>query len=266
MMLSTRVLGRRARAYRAALVVGALLFADQAAAADKWKWTVIPYLWLTDLGIDVSINDRQVVDRTIDIKDLAEDITLTLQVRAEAQHGKHGVLVDAFYVELTDDPKTIALPTPPAGTATLDTEIDMTILEAAGLFDPKGDREGFELLYGTRVIDQRADIDVQFTPGVGPPASRTFEPSDTVYDGMLGVRWIRHFGHGWVTALRGDVAAGGTKFTWNVNTTLGYSFGKDGRFAVLGGYRKMDVEFKEEDSVESEMTLSGPLLGFRFLF
>lgn len=73
MMPSTRVLGQRARAFRAALIVGALLLADQAAAADKWKWTVIPYFWLTDLGIDVSIDDRQVVDRTIDVKDLADE-------------------------------------------------------------------------------------------------------------------------------------------------------------------------------------------------
>ena len=99
-----------------------------------------------------------------------------------------------------------------------------------------------------------------------PPVPRSFHPSDTVYDGLAGVRWLKRFGRGWSTSLRADISAGGTEFTWNANTTLAYAWGENGRYAVTGGYRHMDVEFKEEDSVESEMTLSGPALGFRFSF
>jgi len=251
---------------RAALVLGAILIVDEAAAAEKWKWSLTPYFWLTDLGVDVEIKDRQVVNTEIDVKDLAEDLTLTFQVHAEGQRGVNGLLLDLYYVKLEESGKTVSVPPPFGGTAVLDTEIDMTILEAGGLFDAKGDQEGFQLLYGARVIDQQADIDAQFTPVAGPTTSRRFDPGDTVYDGLLGVRWVKKFGHGWSTSLRGDVSAGGTDLTWNVNTTVAWSFGTDGRFAVTGGYRRMEMQFKEEDSVESEMVLSGPILGFRFLF
>jgi len=256
----------KARVLRAALIVGTLPIVEEATAAEKWKWSLTPYIWLTDVGVDVSIHDRQVVNTTIDVKDLAEDIAMTFQVHAEAQRGTNGLLFDAFYVKLSKDTKTVSLPTPPGGTAVLDADIAMTILEAGGIFDAKGDQEGLQLLYGARIIDQSADIDAQFTPSGGPPGSRSFEPSDTVYDGLLGVRWIKRFGRGWSTSLRGDISAGGTEFTWNVNTTLAYAFGKDGRFAATGGYRRLEAEFKEQDSVESEMTLSGPVIGFRFLF
>jgi hypothetical protein len=252
--------------FRAALVMGTFLIVDEAVAAEKWKWSLTPYFWLTDLGVDVEINDRQVVDTEIDVKDLAEDLTLTFQVHAEGQRGMNGLLLDLYYVKLEDDPKTVAVPPPPGGTAVLDTEIHMTILEAGGIFDAKGDEEGFQLLYGARIIDQQAEIDTQFTPAAGPATSRRFDPSDTAYDGLAGVRWIKKFGHGWSTSLRGDVSAGGTALAWNVNATAAWSFGKGGRFAITGGYRRMEIQFKEEDSVESEMVLSGPILGFRFLF
>lgn len=215
--------------------------------------------------MDVSVNDRQVVNTTIDIRDLVEDIDLTLQVHGEAYRGMHGLLLDAFYVKLSDDAKTFPIPAVPGGTVVLTPELAMTILEVGGILDPKGDQESFQLLYGARIIDQRADIDAQFTLG-GPPVNRSYEPGDTVYDGLVGARWIKRFGRGWGAVLRADVSAGGTEFTWNANTMLAYSFGKDGRFAVMGGYRRMEVEFKEKDSVESEMTLSGPIVGFRFAF
>jgi hypothetical protein len=109
-------------------------------------------------------------------------------------------------------------------------------------------------------------VDTEITLGPGTPTARSFDPSGTVVDGMVGVRWIARFGKGWSTSIRGDVGAGGTEFTWNVNTNLAYAWGKDGRYAITGGYRYMDVEFQEEDSVESEMTLSGPAIGFRFSF
>ena len=253
------------RLCRAALVVLTLPMFGAAAAAE-WKWTLTPYIWLTDVGIDVSINERQVVNTTIDVKDLAEDLEMIFQVHVEGQPGVNGLLLDIFYVKLSDDPKTVPIQAGPGGTAVVNAEFDMTIFEAGGIFDAKGDYEGLQLLYGARVIDLRANIDAQFTLGGGPPSSRSFDPGDRVYDGLLGGRWVKRFGKGWSTSLRADVSAGGTKFTWNANTTLAYAWGKDGRYAVTGGYRYMDIEFKEEDSIETELTLSGPAIGFRFTF
>jgi hypothetical protein len=83
---------------------------------------------------------------------------------------------------------------------------------------------------------------------------------------MMGGRWIARFGKGWDTTLRADISAGGTAFTWNASATFAYAWGQDGRYAVTAGYRHMDIEFEEKDSSRRKMTLSGPLVGFRFSF
>jgi hypothetical protein len=236
------------------------------AAADDWSFTVTPYVWATDVGVNASIHDRQVVDTTIDVKDLAEDLDMTFQLHTEGQKGMNGILFDVFYVSLSEDGKTVSIPNAPDATALLDTQIGMTIYELTGIFDPKGDKEGFAMLYGTRILEQRFDVESQFVFDPTATLSRGWYTRDVFYDGLIGARFSKRFGKGWSTSVRADVSAGGTRFTWNASTTLSYAFGKKQQYAVTAGYRRMDVDFKEENSVESEMSLSGPVIGFRFSF
>jgi hypothetical protein len=236
------------------------------ASAGDWTFTVTPYVWATDVGVNASINDRQVVDTTIDVKDLAEDLDSTFQLHTEAQNEMNGVLFDVFYVSLSEDAKTVSIPNVPDATALFNTQIGMTIYELGGIYDPKGDKEGFAMLYGTRILDQRFDVDTQIALDPAAPLAKRWYTRDTFYDGLVGVRYTKRFGKGWSTSVRADVSAGGTQFTWNANTTLAYAFGKKQQYAITGGYRRMDVDFKEENSVESDMSLSGPVVGFRFSF
>jgi hypothetical protein len=50
---------------------------------------------------------------------------------------------------------------------------------------------------------------------------------------------------------------------------LGWSFGKNDRTTMLAGYRYMQIELDEADAqadVETELTLSGPIVGISFRF
>jgi len=254
------------RTLRHAATVAALLVAGAASAsAGDWKWTVTPYLWATDVGVDVAIDDRQVVDETIAFEDLVESVEAAAQLRIEAQRGAHGVMLDIFDVRLAEDPATLTLPSG-AGEATISAEIGMSIVEAAGIYDPHGDQQGFALLYGARLLDQRAEIDARFDLTSGSTVSREFEPRDTLVDGMVGVRYTRRFAQRWSHESRVDVSAGGTELTWSAGSSLAYAFGKTGRYAVSAGYRRMVVDFKDDDATEVDMTLSGFVTGLRVAF
>ncbi|MES1243256.1 MAG: hypothetical protein ABUT39_16715 [Acidobacteriota bacterium] len=238
------------------------------AAAGDWTWTATPYVWATDVGADVSINDRQVADKTIDFSDLAEDLSLAAQGHMEGRNGRHGVLLDLFYVHLADDDKRFPLPAPLAGEAIADGDLTLTILDAGGIWNPRGDGEGFSLIYGGRMVDRDIEIDARFQPAPGVTLARSYEVSETLYDGLLGARYAGRFTPRWTWAVQADASTGGTEQTWSALAGLGWSFGS--RYTFLAGYRYMDIQFEKDDAlpgeVDADVTLSGFFTGLRIAF
>lgn len=228
------------------------------AGADDWKWSLTPYAWATDVGVDVTLDDREWIDAEIAFEDLLEDLDTVAQVHLEGQRGKHGFLVDLFDVQLSDE-GTFALPG--GGDALLDSVVGMTLLEAAGIYDPRGDGQGIEFLYGTRLLQQRAELDARLES-----TARSYDARDTLVDGLFGVRYLQPFSPRWGGIFRADASAGGTEFTWSSGAAVAYSFGCEGRYALTAGYRHMVVDFDTEDSLDADMTLKGPFVGLRLTF
>jgi hypothetical protein len=241
----------------------ALLSCASSAPADHWKWTVSPYAWATDVGVNVELDGRQVVDQTIPVNDLLDDIDLTFQGRVEAKRGAHCLALDVFYVAMSDTVRGLALPQN-AGEADLDWTMDMTIADLVGVYDPRGDDQGLSFLYGARVIDQRATVEAEFTTPSGSVAER-YRTSETLVDALAGLRFDHDLTSHLSYRLQVDVSTGSTELTWSIYPSLHWKLG-DGSAACTAGYRRMSVDFKDEDGLATEMTLSGPVLGFRMSF
>lgn len=248
--------------------VALALTAGAPATASDWQWRVTPYVWATDVGVDVAIDDRTVIDDEITIGELLEDVETIAQVRLEAQRGSHGLFLDLFDVTLADDPARLALPGG-QGIALVTPEMGMTLLELGGLYDPRGDQRGFQLLYGARLLDQRAEIDAAFELVDGSSVDRRYEIEDTLVDALIGVRYVRRLGERWSLETKADLSAGGTELTWSASPSLGWSFGAERRYTLQAGYRRMVVDFDTADAsadIDSRMTLSGFLVGLRVGF
>lgn len=249
-----------------AVLLAALVVAVTApAAASEWKWSVTPYAWATDVGIDVEVADAQLVDETISVEELLEDLDTIAQVRLEAQKGVHGLFLDLFDVTLSDDATTAALPSG-AGQATFTPEMGMTILDLGGIYDPQGDQKGLQLLFGARILNERATIAARVERSDGTTVSRDLEVDDTLVDALVGVRYLRQIGKRFSLQAQADVSTGGTELAWSVGPTLGYTFGEAGRYTALAGYRHMVVDFDTPEQVEATMTLSGFVAGLRIHF
>jgi hypothetical protein len=255
------------RARRAALgaLSLALVLTGVGAHADDWRWGVTPYAWATNVGVDATLGGRQVVDKEIPVNDLLAHLDTIFQVRLEAQHGSFGALLDVFDVTLSDEKSGVALPGG-AGLADLKSDVGMTILDVAGVYDPKGDGEGIALLVGSRVLDQRATIDASLQLTVGPIVAQSYETNDWLVDALVGVRFSQRVSRHWGYRLQADVSTGGTDYTWSVAPSLRYVFGKADRYEVSAGYRRMVVDFPESGDLDAQMTLSGALVGFRISF
>lgn len=248
----------------AALALGLCAQAD-AGNADDWTVALTPYVWATRVGVDVRFDGQTVVDEEISVIDLLEDLDTILQGRVEVQHGAVGMMIDLFDVNLSDDAGNIALPQG-AGMADVTSESGMTLIDVAGFYDPKGDRQGFGFLYGARIIDQRATVDAAITTSSGATLDQRHEGDETFVDGLVGVRMTQRIGNRWSIQMQADVSTGDTDLTWSTAPSVSYALSKSGRYALSAGYRHLAIDFDEEKSVDSKMTLSGPVLGFHASF
>jgi len=183
--------------------------------------------------------------------------------------GEHGMAFDLFDVELVDAyglELPGALPGAPTASVGLDLSVGLTILDATGVYDPRADGEGFSLVYGARVIEQRNDIDASLSREGFTLASRSLDATDRFVDGLVGFRFARELPHNFSYSFAADVSTGDTELTWSAGPTLGYTFGASDRYEVTAGYRRMDVDFETAEPVEADMSMSGLLLGFRINF
>lgn len=247
---------------------GALLAATPATASD-WAWSVTPYAWFSDVGADVSINDKDFVDSKTDVSDILDDTDFLLMLRVEAQKGKHGVFGDLLFLDLGDDDRRVPLSGPAGGTLVAKTDLETTILDIGGIYNPRGDGTGFALLYGMRILDVDQEIDARIDFGPVSSPSRRFDASGTLYDGLLGVRYVSGFADRWLFNARADVSTGGSELTWSALAGFGWTYGEGGRNALLFGYRYFKVELDEADAnaeIETRLDLTGPYLAAKFGF
>jgi hypothetical protein len=243
----------------------ALALVTSSADADTWRWSLTPYAWLTDVGVKAEVGDREIVDETISVGDLIEDLDTIFQGKFEGSNGKYGFATDVFDVTLSDGKTAVALPQD-AGTADLEAEMGMTVVDLAGTIDPNGNRTGFSLMGGTRIINERATVDAAVSPASGGTTTKTYDSSDTTIDTLLGVRYSKRLSKHFGLATQADFSTGGTDYTWSLAPSLTYAFGQYGQFGVNVGYRTMTVNFQNDDELEPEMTMSGVLVGFRTSF
>lgn len=222
------------------------------------QWTISPYIWATDLGMNVSINGQTVLDETIGFTDLVKDIDMALQLRVEGRRGQLGVMADLFDVRMSTSGDQVFMPN--SMSATLDTKIRMTLIDFGGLYNPRGDGMGITLFYGARIISQSANIDaaVQVDSFTVVPAAT--DQSDTVVDALIGWRYTRVIAGDWMIESQGDVTTGGTKYTWSAGGRIARSFGD--RYTLSAGYRKMSIHFEDETPAQVSMNLSGLVVGF----
>jgi len=248
-----------------ATVVLSLSSGAAAATAGDWTFTATPYVWATDLGVKADVNGREAVDEKISVTDLVKQIDTIFQGRFEARYRSIGLATDLFDVTMSDQVDGVVLPKS-AGVAGFAPDIRMTIFDAAAFYNPSANGRGFTALGGMRLIYERADIDATYELASGSTVQKNYETHETLVDGLIGVRFVQPLSRRWGVQSQVDVSSGGTKLTWSATPTLSYVVDARGRYAVTAGYRHMHIDFKESDGVESSMTLSGALLGFRMSF
>jgi len=243
----------------------------EAQGSEDWQWTVAPYLWASDVGLDLTVNNDITIGGDADFKDLLDKVDTVFMGHFEGRKGRWGMYLDMIYLDLSDSSTLSVGPGGPIlGDLTADAGMKMKLYDAGGIYRLRepGDDIQFDLLAGVRYVDVDVELDLVLPgPGMMPVDIRT-GPSET--DLMLGARLIGFFADRWHWALRGDFSFGGTEGTYNGLATMGYTFGESRLFTLTAGYRYMSIEIDgvttRGNRTTAETTMSGPVVGFVFDF
>ena len=259
-MNDVRTLGKAA-----AICLCVWLPTGQSHAAEDWQWTITPYLWASDIGMEVTVRGDEVLDTEIAFGDLLDKVDFALSAHFEGQRGKGGFLTDLTYIDLGSTMTvsgTAGPPAPPDGTV-VDTDLRLVVFEGGGFYRPQGGKTGLDMLLGVRYIsmDQGFDIAVPAPLEV----QTTVESSSSLTDAFVGLRYSGRLTKKWGYQIRGDVGAGGTDLTLNGIAAFTYQFGKTGKYSLGLGYRYMNIEIEEKKegvTTKTDLTMSGAFAGF----
>ena len=138
--------------------------------------------------------------------------------------------------------------------------------DPTGVYDAGADGTGFSLVYGIRAIEQRNEIDAALNYAGTTIATRSLDTTDTLIDGLVGFRYARELPHNFRYQFAADVSTGDTEYTWSAGPTIAYTFGNGDRYEVTAGYRHMVIDYDTPEHVDSDMSMSGLLVGFRINF
>jgi hypothetical protein len=271
--MNTHSLKTRHRQFSLAVVslAAVLGFSPQQSHADDLNWMIAPYLWASDIGMDVAINGDPALGVDVAFSDLVDKLDMAFMGHIEVNSDDFGAFFDGIYISLADDQVINLGPGGPIlGDLEIDMDLKLNIYELGGFYRMGSADVGssaFDIIGGVRFIDLTLNLDI-LLPGPGAmPLSPSVEVSET--DIFFGARLSGKFTEKWHYKLRADIGGGGTEGTINGIAAVGYTFGQSGLFSLDLGYRYMNIELKNEDAdgtTESEITMSGPILGFIFNF
>lgn len=229
-------------------------------SADETDWLFAPYIWLPAISVDQAIDTGG--GGGISASDLLSKTESAGMIRFDAARKRWGLTVDYIWLSLADQTSLQAQPPLNIGIE-IDGELDLTVIEFGGFYRPTGDIEGVNYLLGVRQIG--TDKYIVAAPNNGQP--QVFDSDSDVTDVFLGGRYIHRFNDRWDFNVRGDYSFGDSEGTLNLLASVGMRVA--GPFALQLGYRHAVIEFEEDvDGVQntSEISLSGPYLGFVFRF
>jgi len=274
-----------------AATVGAFLLfapfhANAQAAADKWTFSVMPYLWLPSMEGTLRYGPPPASGASpnvsIDADALLGALDMAFMLQAEARKGRWLFATDVIYLDLSSDSSSVRSidfnpgsgPVNIANTA-LDTgtqtNLKGTVWTLVGGYAAVQDpRATLDVIGGFRYLDLKATTNWQLSATVtGPGGAQTFATTGSVtksgelWDAIVGVKGRVKLGEGnWFMPYYLDVGAGDSTLTWQGVLGAGYAF-KWGE--VLLAYRYLSYEQGGNKLIE-DLSFGGLGLGVNFRF
>jgi hypothetical protein len=247
---------------------------SRAGAAAEIDWQFAPYLWAAAVGLDTTINGDPALGTSVPFKNLVDKLDSAIMLQGEGNDTDSGIggFVDFISMSLSDTSVTPIGPGGPiSGDLTVTTGLSMGLYEAGGILrfgDIDIDKTVMDILLGARYVDIEQDLRITLPGPAATDIDRRIDVSEI--DLLVGIRVLGQFTDRFRYKLRGDYADFGTDGTLNLYAGVNYEFGQAGLFSLELGYRHMSIDLSDNLGIgvtsSSDISLSGPVLGFVFSF
>jgi hypothetical protein len=256
------------------------------APADRWTFSLTPYLWLP--GMDGNLRYGPPAPGTatpnvsVDAETLLGALDFAFMGTAEARKGRWSIATDLIYLDLSEDkggirsidfnpgagPANVSNTSANLGTTTsLKGKIWSMVGGYSAIYEP---RHTMDIIGGFRYFDIKATTDWRLSAAVaGPGGTQNFAATGSVtkfediLDAIVGIQGRLKVGDGnWFVPYHIDLGGGDSKFTWQGVLGAGYSF-KWGD--LLFAYRYLSYEQGGSKLVE-DLKLGGFGAGLTFRF
>lgn len=253
------------------VIITILAFAPQQSNAEGIEWTAAPYIWLPSITLDTTVESDPIIGPDVSLDGLIDKLDGVFMGHFEGRGERFGLFVDMIYLSLADS-NVISIDAggPILGDLTTDTNFTLKLYEIGGSYRIRNNNPGaakIDILFGARAVDVEQNINLILPDPGATPLNLLNTVSES--DAFIGGRLVGNLTDKWHYKARADIGGGGTSGTFNIFGSVGYTFGQTGLFSLDLGYRYMTIKLKDNQdgtSTETDITLSGPLLGFIFIF
>ena len=242
---------------------------------DGWQFEASIYGWFPGISGTTSFApDGGGPSIDASMGDVIDALKFALMGTVQARKGRWGLWTDLVYADIggsRQGSRDFAIgghPLPAGLTGDLTLDLKAWVWTLNGLYALKSDDEGtMDMLFGTRMLDMTTTLGWSLNgtgPGVLPPLSGTKKVSQTNWDAVVGLKGRANLGgeRKWFVPYYVDLGTGESKFTWQANAGVGYSFGWG---SLIASWRYLHYDFKSGGHVES-LSFNGPLVGAVFKF
>jgi len=230
----------------------------QASADDSgWHFGVTPYLFLSGLSGKVGARGRVFDLGSSDFSGGKRDnFAIGFMMAVDARKGRFVILNDMIWANLTSEKDT---PGPLYSTTKLGAKIFIIDPEAGYRF-VNSEKGSVDVLGGVRVWSVEASLNA--TAGIAPG----FDVSQrkTWAAPVIGVRGVANITPKFFLAGKFDIGGAGigADLTTQLYGAAGYRF--TDHFALLGGYRWLQVDYDDESGFLFDTQMSGIMIGMKF--
>lgn len=263
--------------------------ASAQADADRWTYSLMPYLWLPSIDGTLSYGPPPASGASanvdVDASTLLSNLAFAAMVAGEARKGRWLIGTDLIYLHLSSGNSKVASVDVNPGTGPIN--IATTALNANTQSSLKGTvwtmvggyallqepKASLDLIGGFRYFGLKATTDWQLlatVSGTGPngitvtfPRAGSTERSDNVWAGIVGAKGRVKLGESnWFVPYYLDVGGASSTFTWQGLAGVGYAY----RWGdVRLDYRYLYYRQSGEQLIEN-LSFRGAALGVNFRF
>ncbi len=173
----------------------------ESSGSSDWTYEIAPYfLWAMGLDGEITVKGSP-ANVDLSFSDILDQLDFIFDFHFEAQHANGwGYVIQPTFIQLESEV------TGPTG-GDISSENDIVVLEGLVVNRFGSEKRPFELLWGARYMSISAELDFPILP--------TVDAEQSWVDGVVGVRFRPKLSKRWDLSLRGDIASGGSDFTWN---------------------------------------------------